>query len=207
MSEITVNSFESEMYDSQNKQFDFNKFAFIDLQGFRTKSCYKHNYIRFICKEFCMIHGDIKFHAIVKSPYSFNKVPSYYRGQILWLARNYHGLTYNCGDTPIHEVVKNTYEQIKDKIVLVKGSEKILWLQYIYRRCGPINCKNIEDMDFDMSLGGGCVENEDMCEYHKASHVHVCALSNAMRIRDITFNNLNEKSSSSVDAQHSNDQQ
>lgn len=205
-STFEVRNDDSKMFVNSNKQSDFNDFVFIDVQGFRTKSCYKHNYIRFICKEFCMIDGDDRFHAIVKSPYSFNKIPSYYQRQVGWLTRNFHGLTYDCGDTSINEVVKNTYPKIKDKIVLVKGSEKIQWLQYIYRKTGVINCENIEDIDFDLSLENPVLY--EICNYHNDIYGWCecrCALSNAIKIRDITFNNLCKNDNSSVAVEPLND--
>lgn len=70
------------------------EFVYIDVLGFRDRH-------RFICKEFSLIDGDFKYHAIVKSPYSFSKLNTFFRRHAAWEVNFYHGLQYDCGDINI----------------------------------------------------------------------------------------------------------
>lgn len=171
--------------ESQNcmeAKIEDEEWVFVDLQG------YKISYSRFMCKEFCLINGQEKFHAIVKSWYPYNKIMSLYKRQIEWLSKNFHKLDYNCGDLDINELTKLVYPKLLGKVVIVKGADKIKWMKYIFRKYGDISCRNIEDLSYEMSdqWNGN---NYALCEYHNAlygwSKCH-CAMSNALKIQDIS---------------------
>lgn len=59
---------------------------------------------------------------------------------------------------------------IVDKKVFVKGIQKIAWINYIFRECGPVDCHNFEDLGLDMNLRSD--ELYDACDYHK--HIFEC---------------------------------
>lgn len=152
-----------EFFDFSEKEKDDefiqNNFVFVDIQGFKTYC------ERFICKEFCLVSDDKDdfYHAIVKSPYAFEKVPSFYKRQVKWLTKHIHGLTYNCGDVHMIPVIQDTYAKLMKKIVIVKGVEKVKWIKHIYRNCGEIDCINFEDLDVDTNLEK---IHSNMCDYH-----------------------------------------
>lgn len=100
-----------------------NNYVYVDVQGFRTSRN------RFICKEFCLVDGDFIYHTFVKSPYSFNKMPEYYRRQANWLMNRYHGIKYSYGDTYIIEMKQKMFAKVRNKTILVKGIQKISWLK------------------------------------------------------------------------------
>lgn len=180
---IEMNDVESDFMDIDIDDLLENKcenYVYIDIQGFRTSRN------RFICKEFCLVDGDSMFHTFVKSPYSFNKMPAYYRRQANWLINRFHGIKYEHGDTHIIELKQTMFTKIHDKTILVKGIEKIAWLQYIFRDCGKINCVNIEDMDVDLSLDKNKLF--DVCEYHNrifGGGNGPCAMTNALILQHL----------------------
>lgn len=158
------------------------EWVFVDIQG------YKVNKNRFMCKEFCLIDGDEMFHQIVKSWFPFNKLLYHYKRQIDWLTNFYHGLKYDSDGMHIDELTRLVYPKLADKIIIVKGFEKIKWLKYIFRKHGDIVCRNIEDLDFDMSEQS-CYQR---CDQHDAWYgwrEYRCAKSNALTLRDISVKN------------------
>lgn len=162
---------------------DCNNFVFVDIQGFKTIQN------RFMCKEFCLVDGEYKYHALVKSPYSFNKMPSRYQRNASWLTKHFHGLKYECGDIHIIELLQNTFPKLMNKTVLIKGKEKVQWIQYMYRNCGEITCVNVEDLDaYDWRLRRE--EPYEKCDYHnKGWKDYRCAMASALELQDILRKN------------------
>lgn len=182
MCDPTIMEWSQSMDQKKNEN---EEWVFVDIQG------YKVNKNRFMCKEFCLIDGTETFHAIVKSWYPYKKLLSHYKRQVEWLANHFHGLKYDSGDIHIDELTKNVYPKLADKIIIVKGDEKIKWMEYIFRKCGEINCKNIEKFDFDMTLEQSGQEYE-VCSYHNSWYGWRecrCAMSNAQKLQDISNKN------------------
>lgn len=158
--------------------------VFLDVQGFRT---FNH---RFIVKEICLsdYDDDEIFHAIIKSPYSFNKLNGYYQRQAEWTTRFCHGLTFDSGDMSIIELLEKVYPRIKDKQVIVKGAEKLRWLRYIFRKCGEIHGSNVDDV---AEISKECDEKMyDICDYHNEVFGWEpcrCALSTVLKLKEYKF--------------------
>lgn len=111
--------------DSTDEMMDFDEqeeisrnFVFIDVQGFKT---YRE---RFICKEICVVSDDDFYHAIVQSPYPFEKLSSNHKQQAKWLTEHFHGISYDCGNVHMISVIQDVYPKLMKKTVVVKGSEK-----------------------------------------------------------------------------------
>lgn len=157
------------------------EWVFVDIQG------YKVNKNRFMCKEFCLVDGDETFHAIVKSWFPYKKLLGHYKRHIAWLTNYFHGLNYECGNIHMDELKKIVYPKLVGKVVIVKGREKTEWIQYMFRKYGPIACENIENFDYDMSEYSS--HQFSACEFHKErfgwmqSH---CAMKNAYKLQDIS---------------------
>lgn len=172
------------MSESMETEKENEEWVFVDIQG------YKVNKNRFMCKEFCLISGNETFHAIVKSWYPYKKLLSHYKRQIDWLTNYFHGLQYDCGELHINELTNIVYPKLVDKIIIVKGFQKIAWMKYIFRKHGDINCRNIENLNYEPSE----LTNEvyTVCDFHNArynwSKCH-CAMSNALKLEDISNNN------------------
>lgn len=163
--------------------------VYVDVQGFKTSRN------RFMCKEFCLVDGDFIYHTLVKSPYNFHRMPIYYQKQAMWLTNHHHGIKYGAGDIHIQELIKEIYPRMQNKVILVKGIEKISWLQYIFRDYGETMCvKNIEELDvFDILPRSS--RPYEMCSYHSAIFTWSggpCAKSNALMLQDLSVKNILE---------------
>lgn len=159
-------------------------FIFIDVVGF-------HNRHHFICKEFYLTDGCYEYHAIIKPPYSVNKLPRDEREMVFWEISHLHGLQYQSGDMHLIEVIQATYPRLMGKTVIVENSFKARALQHIYRNCGDLNVLPITKMDFDMELQ--CKEEYPICENHSEILGQIgceCAIATAHRLKEITTNNL-----------------
>lgn len=166
--------------ESVEMEVEYVEWVFVDIQG------YKVNSNRFMCKEFSLVNDTETFHAIVKSYFPYKKLLGHYKRQINWLTNHFHGLKYECGDMHIDELTKIVYPKLANKIVIVKGTEKVKWMQYLFRKHGDIICKNIEDFNYDMSQPD---ENYALCEYHNALygwHKCQCAMANALKLQDMS---------------------
>lgn len=175
---IGIESDDDEMFHNS-----IENYVFADVQGFKT-----HNN-RFICKEFCLIDGNDIFHAIIKSPYKFERLSSYYRRQAEWLTRNYHGLPFDCGDMHIIEVKQKAFPKVWNKTILVKGDEKVNWLEHMFRDCGEINCVNVENLNLEHNFKP---DSNDICENHRESLTQkqfVCAKLNALMLQNLAKKN------------------
>lgn len=159
------------------------EWIFVDIQGFKV------NKNRFMCKEFCLIDGDETFHAIVKSWYPYSKLLNHYKRQIDWLTNHFHALKYDCGEMHINELTNIVYPKLENKIVIVKGFEKIGWMKYMFRKYGDISCRNVENLNYDMSESSN--GEYTVCEFHNAQYgwgQRHCAMSNAKKLKYISDN-------------------
>lgn len=155
--------------------------VYIDIQGFPTRNN------KFICKEFCLVDGEFIYHALVKSPYKFNKLPSEYKRQANWLMQNHHGLSFDCGDIPIVELIQKVFPMIQKKKVIAKGVSKVMWIQYMFRNCGPIECINIENI-VKFNISASRQNKSTICKFHSRSkHLQLkpCAMLYACSLQDI----------------------
>lgn len=160
-------------------------FAFADIVGFNNRN-------QFICKEFCFIDGDFEYHAIIKPPYSFNKLPRHEREMSLWEIEHLHGLEFQSGDVSVKEVFQNVFPHLTTKIIIVETSFKARALKNMFRNCGEIiDCISIQSLNFDMDL-----QTQDVypiCKHHNRILGHMaceCAVATTHRLKEITTNNL-----------------
>lgn len=166
----------------ENSLLDYN-YIFVDIQGFKT---YRN---RSICKEICVIDNEYTFHTLVKSPYIINKMPSHYQRQAFWLTNFYHGLKYESGDMSIIEVKEKLYKRLGDRKIAIKGSEKIKWLQFMFRDCCEIDCINFDDLDYDPILRNYVPQK--ICNYHIDVNLRQpkCAFANTLLMQAISSEN------------------
>lgn len=185
-----VEMFDLDFVDTDVKELTQNKYknyVFVDIQGFKISRYH------LMCKEFCLVDGDFIYHKLVKSYYKIDKMAGYYRRQANWLTNNFHKIRYDCGDIHINELKKIVYPQIQNKTILVKGAQKICWLERIFGDCGPIQCENVEELDdFDLTLKNS--EPYNLCDYHEQVHGIFggpCALATALMLKDLFTKNTN----------------
>lgn len=73
--------------EGESEKTHIDKYVFVDVVGFNNRH-------RFICKEFFLIDGDYRYHAIIKPTYDMYKMPIHDRQMIIWEINHLHGLTY-----------------------------------------------------------------------------------------------------------------
>lgn len=153
---------------------------FVDIQGFQSRDS------TFICKEFCLVSGDDVYHAVIKSPFPFGRLPGVFRNQAKYTARHIHGLTWDCGDVHWLDVLQTAYMKTLGKIVVVKGDQKVKWLRYLFRNCGEINCVNMEDWGYCKSVHLS-TEMHEICNYHYHNYSIKwrCAKEQALKLQEI----------------------
>lgn len=165
----------------------YKDFVYVDIQGYRRPK----NYL--VCKEFCLLDDyGYEYHAIVKPSIPLKRLPSHYRRQAEWVLNNHHKIQYSHGDVDPFELRDRMYPKLQNKIIWVKGEDKIRWLKYMFRNHGEIECFNIDSMDFDISLKPD--EPFEVCDYHDYLYYGTkqgpCALSSALLIQDLVNKNL-----------------
>lgn len=101
-------------------------FAIIDFQGFKDESTN-----RFIVKEFCLLTENIKFLDFMKSPFAFELLNENSQKTAKWLTKNYHGIKWDDGYISVSKLRETISPILKNKIIYVKGEEKIQWLRDI----------------------------------------------------------------------------
>lgn len=176
------------MLQEEDKLKLINDFVFVDLQGFKAKRQ------TFIVKEFCLLDGGYQYHAIIKSPFKFDRLTDTYKRQANYLTKHFHGIPFDLGDISREQFTEVTFPRIKERRILVKGSEKVYWMKKVFQKKGEIDCVNIEDLIWNWHVESH--EEYEICEYHNLKFGWspcVCALSNAIKIKEnwISYSVLN----------------
>jgi len=137
--------------------------AIVDIQGFKRPNN------QFVLKEFA-----IAFHAnqtprtfLFEAPCSWSELPPPYQKQNRWLQQHHHGLDWNTGSIPYHQIKTILYCELKNTpIIYVKGEEKRLWLReilksdaFLIRNLEELGCPNLNNL----------LSSSSQCKHH--SHV------------------------------------
>lgn len=159
-------------------------FVFIDMVGF-------NNGHHFICQEFSLVADDYEYHTLIKPPYGLDYLPLHERQKELWEIEHLHGLRYDGGTIDLTQLVEMVYPHIKSKRIIVENDFKRRLLKDMFTGCGEIDCIKIRDMGFDTDLQGR--DEYPICNKHNklfAQPTCECALSTALKLRDITESNI-----------------
>lgn len=160
------------------------KYVFADVQSF------KRDRNVFVVKEFCLISDNVEFHEIVKSPCQYSELDWCYRRQANYVTDKHHGLKFDAGNITLDELIERTLDYVTDKIVLVKGVEKVWWLNQIYGDYIDLNCVNIENEDCFVRKMTNYGEILKICPHHlrfKQYYDCRCALSIARSLHDFVL--------------------
>lgn len=95
------------------------EFAIVDLQGF------KDNFNNFIVEEFSFATKNMKFSDIIPSTCAFDELSAPKQKSANWLTQNFHGITWYDGDIDVIELQDTIKPILNNKIVFVKGEEKL----------------------------------------------------------------------------------
>lgn len=165
--------------------------AFVDLQGFKIESNI------FIVKEIAVLTQNTLFHDVIKSPFPYWNLNCRDKKQMIWLAKNYHGLSWSAGSismTELRRIIRPILRYISK--IYVKGEEKVKWLHDILD-CSEIsiNIINIESFGCEIKLHTNIKREiySNICNKH--SNHFQCALKNVLDLSDWYLKTyLNEKS-------------
>lgn len=133
----------------------------LDVQGFKVEKN------KFIVKEMAAYDGKKICHYIFKPPFPLKLLSPDLQKQANWLTKNYHGIHWNEGFTPLHHF-KKIIQDLTDSVesIYVKGKEKADYIrQFIF--------KPIIEFDEQPSL----VMSNPKCFYHLKPNC-ICAISN-----------------------------
>lgn len=109
----------------------------VDLQGFKD---YKNG---FIIKEFAIATREYTQTFLVKPPWAYSLLTNEEKKTVNWIERN-RGIQWREGFMDIKSFKKIIQPYLKDKTVLVKGSEKIKWVKELCESC---NVFDLTDKD------------------------------------------------------------
>lgn len=184
--DLNMDQFESLKMDiaeiQKKNQKRFKGLVYVDLIGFKHRA-------HFICKEFSLIDGDFEFHAIIKPPFSLDKLSLSDRKNAVFDINHLHGLKYEYGEIHLIELLQQTYNRLIDKLVIVSNNKKVQRLKYIFRNCVEIVCLSIQDIGYDLTLQSE--ESYRICDYHSTNFGLRCSLTCAIRLQEIVNNNIN----------------
>lgn len=140
------------------------------------------------------------FHKIVKtSAFLFSNLDEAHQKQARWLTHRYHGLEWSQGSITLGKLRKRLNAILNGKIVYVKGSEKIAWLQEIlgFKRsiCEIIDFDSVFATSKISEQSESIVDEIQICSEHKAlksgTRCH-CALQNVLILkRTVSKMNIN----------------
>lgn len=153
------------------------KILFVDVQG------YKSSKDKFVIKEICMLNEDFRIHEIIRSPYPLNHLSFSYKKQVKWLIDNHHGINWNDGNTSMSKLKKEAKSIINEvDIVLVKGSEKVQWIENILFG-DVVVVQNIENYQNTTNFYSSA-HLFKRCRNHKINNSsNHCALQNALLLQ------------------------
>lgn len=99
------------------------------------------------------------------------------------MIKYHHGIGFGCGDIPATQLIKEIYPRLENRIILVKGLQKVEWLKKLFEKEGYIICENIENIITKWEEQ----EEYKVCQYHNNLHKWysgICALSIALKIQE-----------------------
>ena len=151
---------------------------FVDLQGFKLNET-------FIVKEAAiLVDGCASSHFLFRPPIHWSRLTGEERAGIRWLTNNHHSLRWMDGNVSYdraRELIREaTCANLGNRVIYVKGSEKIQWLRTILGdNNGGLVIENIDEAyDNIGSLERVHLESPIRCAYHARN----CALSNVWKL-------------------------
>lgn len=138
----------------------------VDLQGFKSESN------KFIPKEIAILYEERVQVFLIKPPFAYCMLTESEKKQVDWIQRN-RNIFWNEGNIPYHNYEQYIIPYLENKVIFVKGEEKVTWLEEM------TGFKNIWNLEKD-----GCPNlNELNSKYTKdvfkcLCHSSVCALKN-----------------------------
>lgn len=146
----------------------------VDLQGFKN---YKNE---FIVKEFAIATQEYTKIFLIKPPYSFTSLSLEEKKQICWIEKH-RGYRWSEGYVDYREFHRIIKTYLKEKKIILKGCEKIKWVQDLCDENNTIidiSCLGAPNLNTLCELY--C---KDTLLYNCFTHKKICALKNVLCIK------------------------
>lgn len=142
--------------------------AIVDLQGFKKDNN------EFILKEIAILCSRQTLVLLIKPPFPFYELSKTERSTVSWIERN-RKIFWDEGFIPYSQMSQYITNYLKNKVIYVKGSEKVLWLKNLIQsdqihNIECYNCPNFQTL-YKTYLNCSYVFS---CIFHS----NVCALRN-----------------------------
>lgn len=146
----------------------------LDVQGF------KDLYNNFIIKELAFATQNYTQSFLIKPPYLFRHLTSEEKIQVKWIEKN-RGIYWSEGHIDYREFHRMIVPYLKDKNIIVKGSEKVKWVKDLCMNCNVSEldeklCPNLSKLHKKYSCDG---KLNLCCNKHSKQ----CALKNVLCIK------------------------
>lgn len=146
----------------------------IDVQGFKDKEN------RFIIKELALAGNNSTQVYLIKSPFPYFKLTYEEQRHVSWIEKNY-GIAWSEGVVGYEDFKRFALYYLKNKTILVKGTEKVQWLKEL---CSDCDVTNIEEMGCpNFEVLHKMVADDGKPNYNCIKHFKKCALKNVLCIR------------------------
>lgn len=149
-----------------------NETVIVDVQGF------KNNKNEFIVKELAIASQEHTHIFLIKPPYPFTTLTAAERKNVFWIEKN-RGYRWSEGYIDYREFHRIIKPYLKNKKIIVKGEEKIKWVQELSKNRSVIDitihgAPNLDTLAelYDKDLVLNCF-----------THKKICALKNVLCIR------------------------
>lgn len=150
----------------KKKRMEPQNYAFVDVQGF------KDNFNRFILKEFVFITRNITFHDFVFAPKIW--LDESHQKQANWLTENYHGLNWNDGFSSFSEFYKTIKPLLAQKVIYLKGEEKVKWFNYTFGPNRKIKANKIDYKAINLETLGCTINLNQKFDSNGPYKFHPC---------------------------------
>lgn len=153
----------------------------VDIQGFKDANN------NFIIKELALatLYNSITQSYLIKPPYSFNYLTEEEKEQTRWLEKN-RGIYWSEGYIDHREFKRLIVPYLIDKIIFVKGREKVNWIKELCSFCNPVDLEEKNCCNLTTLHAMYCKEKKFNCMFHKKE----CALGNVICLRKWCIDNM-----------------
>lgn len=145
----------------------------VDLQGFKDKNNL------FIVKELAIATQEHTHVFLIKPPYPFTALTEEERKQVWWIEKN-RGYRWSEGYIDHREFLRIIKPYLKERKIIVKGYEKIKWVQDL---CDHNNIIDISSLGAPNLITLSKLYCKGMLMYNCFIHKKICALKNVLCIR------------------------
>lgn len=150
-----------------------SEYIIVDVQGFKDL---QNN---FIIKEFALATQEYTQVFLIKPPYHYSYLGPEEKRQVSWLERN-RGILWREGHFNYSEFKCFIKIYLKNKRILLKGTEKVKWIADLTKNCNIIDIEDRGCPNFPTLHRLYCKNSQN---FNCFNHTQTCALKNVICIK------------------------